>query len=312
MRLRLVPPGTHIRFMGMSKIAFVLSVVLMAGSLALFFTKGFNFGIDFRGGILVEIKTEGPADLGALRSGLAALELGDVQVQEFGAVDDVLIRVERQEGDAEAQQAAVEQIRAAVTEIAGTVDFRRVEFVGPQVSAELATDATYAVIGAVIAMLLYIWFRFEWQFSLGAVAAVAHDVILTIGFFSLTGLEFNLSTIAAILTIVGYSINDTVVVYDRVRENMRKYKKMPIPDVLDRSVNDTLSRTTMTSVTTLMALIALFSLGGEVIQGFTAAMIFGVIIGTYSSIFVASPLLLALKVDRIGDTVEGPGAPEAP
>lgn len=304
MLFKIVPENTDIKFTNMRVYAFVLSAVLLIGSLGLFFTKGLNFGIDFEGGTMLEIQTEDDIDIQNLRGLLGDLNLGDIQVQEFGAPNDVLIRIERQPGDAAAQQQMVANVRGVLEAELGEVDYRRVEFVGPQVSEELAMDATYAVGGALIAMLIYIWFRFEWQFSMGSVAALMHDVILTIGFFSLTGLEFNLSTIAAILTIVGYSMNDTVVVYDRVRENLRKFKKMEIIDVLDKSINNTLSRTAMTSLTTLLALGALYLFGGEVIRGFTAAMIFGVIVGTYSSVFIASPLLLALNVQRDSDDEE--------
>lgn len=303
MLLKFVPDNTAVPFTSMRKVAFAVSAVLLVASIALFFTRGLNFGIDFVGGTMLEIQTEDAIDLPQLRSTLGGLNLGDVQVQEFGAANDVLIRIEKQPGDAAAQQAMVAMVKDTLGDSLGAVDYRRVEFVGPQISEELAEDATYAVVGALVAMLIYIWFRFEWQFSVGSVLALVHDVVLTIGFFSLTGLEFNLSTIAAILTIVGYSMNDTVVVYDRVRENLRKFKKADIPDVLDKSINNTLSRTAMTSLTTLLALAALYVFGGEVIRGFTAAMIFGVVVGTYSSIFVASPLLLVLNVQRDTDDV---------
>ncbi len=302
-KLRLVPVETKIAFLGMRRATMALSGILILASIVLLFTAGLNFGIDFRGGTLFEIKTPGPANLTQLRSTLSGLGLGEIALQEFGAPDDVLIRIERQPGDATAQQRAVEIVKEALaTEIGGGVDYRRVEFVGPKVSAELLRDGTLALLGSLVAMLIYIWFRFEWQFSVGAVAALTHDVILTFGFFALTGLEFNLSIIAAILTIVGYSMNDTVVVYDRIRENLRKYKKLGLSELLNKSINDTLSRTTLTSVTTLLALIALAVFGGAVISGFTMAMIWGVIVGTYSSIFIASPILLYLGVRRdMGD-----------
>ena len=278
------------------KVALVTSICLVVGSLALFAGRGLNLGIDFLGGILLEVKTTGPADIGNLRSRIGGLGLGDVSLQEFGAPDTALIRVQRQEGGDDAQKIAVDRIKEA---LAGSVaEYRRTEFVGPTVGAELKEAAIWAVLAAVVAILLYIWFRFEWQFSVGAVMALVHDVILTIGVFSLLQLDFNLSILAAILTIVGYSMNDTVVVYDRVRENLRKYKKMDISELLDIAINQTLSRTVMTSVTTLLALIALYTLGGEVIRGFTFAMIWGVLVGTYSSIFIAAPLLIQLGVKR--------------
>ena len=309
MLMKFVPDNTNIPFIAMRRRAFLFSAVLLIASLALFFIKGFNFGIDFEGGTMLEIRTEQSADLSEIRSSLGVLGLGDVQVQEFGTPDDVLIRIERQAGDSNSQQEMIDRVKTTLEDVLGGVDYRRVEFVGPQISSELAEDATYAVVCALLAMLVYIWFRFEWQFSLGSVLALLHDVILTIGFFSLTGLEFNLSTIAAILTIVGYSMNDTVVVYDRVRENLRKFKKAEIADVLNKSINNTLARTAVTSFTTLLALAALYIFGGEVIRGFTAAMIFGVIVGTYSSIFVASPLLLVLKVQRDTDEFGSHGGP---
>ncbi len=302
--LKLVPAKTSIRFVGFRRIAFVVSGLLALASAVLFFAPGLNYGIDFQGGILIEVKTPGPADLGQMRSVLGDLGLGEVALQEFGAANDVLIRVERQPGDASTQQKAVALVKEALAQgVGGNFEYRRVEFVGPKVSAELIETGMIAVITAVVLMLIYIWFRFEWQFSVGAVLALVHDVMLTLGMFALSGIEFNLASIAAILTIVGYSINDTVVVYDRVRENLRRYKTLELEPLLDRSINDTLSRTTMTSVTTLLALFALFFFGGEVIRGFTAAMIWGVVVGTYSSIFVAAPVLLYLGVRR-----ERPGA----
>ena len=247
----------------------------------------------------MEVRTAEAADVPAMRAKLVGLELGEVNIQEFGKPSDILIRVQRQAGGEGAQQAAVEKVKSVL----GTkVDYRRTEFVGPKVSEELFWDGVRAVFLAIFAILLYIWFRFEWQFSLGAVLALVHDVILTIGVFCITQLEFNLPIIAAILTIVGYSMNDTVVVYDRVRENLRKYRSKEITDLLNLSINDTLSRTIVTSVTTLLALLSLFIFGGEVIKGFTFAMIWGVIVGTYSSIFVAAPLLRYLDVKREWNT----------
>ena len=294
-RLKLVPADTAFKFVGLRHIAYAVSALMVLASLALFFTNGLNFGIDFRGGTMIEIGTEGPADIGDLRNRLSSLNLGDVQVQEFGAPNDVLIRVEQQAETEGSDQTVVELIRG---ELGEGVEYRRVEVVGPKVSSELVEAGTLAVVMAVILMLVYIWFRFEWQFSVGAVLALLHDVILTIGIFSIFQLEFNLSIIAAILTIVGYSMNDTVVVYDRVRENLRKYKKLDLGELLDRSINETLSRTAMTSITTLLALLALYIFGGEVIRGFTFAMMWGVFIGTYSSIFIAAPLLMILGVKR--------------
>ncbi|MBT4490160.1 MAG: protein translocase subunit SecF [Rhodospirillaceae bacterium] len=290
-QLKLVPEKTNIQFINWRKPAMVGSAILVVLSLILAATPGLNFGIDFRGGILIEVQTSGPANLSDMRSNMGGLGLGEVSLQEFGAADTVLIRIEKQPGYASAQQAAVSKVRAALGE---GVDYRRTEFVGPKVSGELIEAGAIAILLAVVLMLIYIWFRFEWHFGVGAVVALVHDVALSIGMFAATQMEFNLSTIAALLTIVGYSINDTVVVYDRVRENLRKYKAKSLPDVLNLAINDTLSRTTMTSVTTLLALVVLFVFGGAVIQGFVFAMIWGVIVGTYSSIFIAAPLLIIL------------------
>ena len=299
MRLKLVPDKTNLPFMGLRKVAFVLSGVLGVLSVVFLIIFGLNFGIDFRGGILIEVKTPGPANLGTMRSALSDLGLGEVALQEFGAVDDVLIRIERQPGGSKEQERAVDVVKETLAVAIGPgISYRRVEVVGPKVSGELVRAGAQALLLALVAMLVYVAFRFELKFSIGAVAALTHDVILTFGFFAVTGLEFNLSIVAAILTIVGYSMNDTVVVYDRVRENLRKYKKMELADLLDLSVNQTLSRTVMTSLTTLLALIALAVFGGAVIAGFTMAMIWGVVIGTYSSVFVAAPILLLLGVRR--------------
>ncbi|PCJ33790.1 MAG: protein translocase subunit SecF [Alphaproteobacteria bacterium] len=297
MLLKLVPENTHIKFINYRKFTYVLSVLMVVAAFGMYFSKGLNFGIDFEGGIMIEIGTEGPADIGAIRSAMSSLNMGDVKVQEFGAANDVLIRLEHQEGLSVDQ--VVEKVRHILpSAIDGEISYRRTETVGSTVSGELIADGIMAVVLAIGAVLIYIWFRFEWQFGMGAVIALVHDVVLTIGMFSLTGLEFNLSTIAAILTIVGYSLNDTVVVYDRIRENLRKYRKMPMVDLLTLSINDTLSRTVMTSVTTLIALFSLFFLGGEGLHGFSAAMIWGVFVGTYSSIFIAAPVLLWVEMRR--------------
>ncbi len=292
--LRLVPPDTAVDFIGRRFIVFALSAFLVLGSLGMFVGKGLNLGIDFLGGILIEVQTDGPADLGSMRSTLGRLGLGDVSLQEFGEEDVVLIRVQRQPGGDAAQQLAVTAVKEALG--GGVVEYRRTETVGPTVGEELMWAAIEAVSAAILAILVYIWFRFEWQFGIAAVAALVHDVVSTVGLFAVTQLEFNLATVAAVLTIAGYSINDTVVVFDRVRENRRKYKKMDLPELFNLSINGTLSRTTMTSFTTLLALGALYAFGGEVIRGFSVALIWGVVIGTYSSIAVAVPLLLYLGV----------------
>jgi preprotein translocase SecF subunit len=259
--------------------------------------KGLNFGIDFKGGFLIEAHTENTADLASLRDITGNMGLGEVSLQTFGDDNQVLIRIEFQEDKSLNEVVALVQ-NTLDTEYAEEVTFQRTEAVGPKVSGELIESGVLSVLLAVGAVLFYIWIRFEWQFGLGAVIALMHDVLLTVGMFSLTGLEFNLSIIAAILTIVGYSLNDTVVVYDRIRENLRKYRKKVLPDLINLSLNETLARTMMTSVTTLLALTALFYFGGEVIHGFTAAMIWGIFVGTYSSIFIASPVLLWFELRR--------------
>ena len=294
-RLRFIPAGVNLQFIAKRIIFFVFSGLLVVLSVGLFTVMGVNYGIDFKGGILIEVRTPDAADPGAMRLALSDLGLGEVPPQEFGAPNDVLIRVQRQEGGERAQQAAVEAVKAA---LGPEVEYRRTEFVGPKISEELFWDGVMAVTFAILAILVYIWFRFEWQFGVGAVVALVHDVLSTIGLFSLLGLEFNLSTVAAILTIAGYSINDTVVVYDRVRENLRKFKTMPLAELFNRSINETLSRTVITSVTTLLALLSLYLLGGEVLRGFSFAMIWGVLIGTYSSVCLAVPMLLYLDLGR--------------
>lgn len=300
-QMQLIPAGTNFQFIVRHKVFFILSMILIVGSILLFSIRGLNYGIDFQGGILLEVKTEGPADIAAMRTTINGLGLGDVSLQGFGAPNDVLIRLQKQGGGEKAQQEAVEKVKAAL----GTgVEYRRTEVVGPQVSNELFLDGIYAVCLAMVAMLVYIWFRFEWQFGLAAVIALLHDVFCTIGIFSILQWEFNLSTVAAVLTIAGYSINDTVVVFDRIRENLRKYKTMGLAELLNLSINETLSRTIMTSLTTLVAISTLYLFGGEVIRGFSFAMIFGIVIGTYSSICVAAPLLLYMKVPRRTTTAE--------
>jgi preprotein translocase SecF subunit len=308
---RLIPDETHIPFMRYEYWAYAFSGALILLTLILVPLKGLNFGIDFRGGILIEVRVPGEAaDLGAMRATLGGLGLGEVALQTFGAPNDVLIRVQRQEGGEEAQQAAVSAVRSALTERFGEgISYRRVEFVGPKVSSELFWAGTQAVLYSIVAILAYVWFRFEWQYAIGAIVALIHDTITTIGMFALLGLEFNLASVAALLTIVGYSLNDTVVIYDRVRENLRKYKAMPMAELLDRSINDTLARTVMTSATTLLALLALAFFGGPVIRGFVIAMIWGVVIGTFSTVYVATPILVHFNLRR---TVQQTAAVETP
>ena len=294
--IKIIKLGTRINFLSKTKLFVSLSLIFIISSIFLLFARGLNFGIDFNGGTLIEVqKISGNADVSEMRSRLGQLDLGNIQLQEFGKKTDLLIRVEQLSEEEGAQQAIISKISEAVG-----MDYkiRRIEVVGPKVSAELIKKGIIAVISAVVSVLIYIWFRFEWQFGIGAIFALVHDIIITIGVFSLLQLEFNLSIIAALLTIVGYSLNDTVVIYDRIREELRKYKKMPIMDLINQALNLTLSRTLMTSITTLLALISLYLFGGEVIKGFTFAMIWGVLIGTYSSIFIASPILIGLNIKR--------------
>jgi preprotein translocase subunit SecF len=300
------PAKPNIDFMGFRFIGFVLSAVLTVLAIVLVMTKGLNFGIDFRGGILIEIRTQGPADLADLRAKVGKLDLGQVDLQGFGTPTDVLIQVQEQAGGEVAQQRAVEKVRQA---LGPNIQYRRVEFVGPKVGSELIRDGMIATVLTLASIMAYIWFRFEWQFGVCGVLTLLHDVITTIGMFALLQYEFNLTTVAAVLTIAGYSLNDTVVVYDRIRENIRKFKKMPFLELLNRSVNETLSRTIMTSMTTMLALLALYFFGGEVISGFSFAMIWGVIVGTYSTFIISTPLLLYLNVRRASAEDKEEGAP---
>jgi preprotein translocase subunit SecF len=297
--VRLIPDDTKYPFMRLSRFGFFISGLLCAASILLFATIGLNYGIDFKGGTVITIRTTGPAEVDKLRTELNALGLGGVELQQFGGPSDVLIRLGAQ-GDDKAEQAAQIKVKEA---LGSTVEVRSTETVGPKVSQELTQQATAAVMLSLFFVLIYLWVRFEWQFAVGAILSLLHDVTLSIGLFCLIGLEFNLSIIAAILTIIGYSLNDTVVVFDRIREFLRKYKSMPLADLIDFSINSVLPRTILTSLATMMALIALYVFGGEVIRGFTFAMIWGVIVGTYSSIFIASPVLILLGTKR-----EMPGA----
>lgn len=294
--LRLVPDRPTLDVVQFRKIAVIFSAVLFIGSIILAIAPGLNFGIDFRGGTVIEVRTEGPADIAEMRSRLGGLGLGDVSLQRFGSDTDVLIRIQEQEG-LEDQSVA---IKAVQDSLGPGVEYRRTEFVGPTVGEELKEAGAIAVALSLLGIFAYVWFRFEWQFAMGGIVALTHDVIATIGLFALTGMEFNPATVAAVLTVAGYSINDTVVIYDRIRENLRRYKQMSMRDLLNLSVNETLSRTVMTSVSTLIALGALAFFGGEVIRGFCFALIFGVVIGTYSTIFLAVPALLWTNVSPVG------------
>lgn len=290
------PHDLRLPFMKYKGPALAFSIIAMLISLGLCMTLGLNYGVDFKGGSLVELKTKsGKADIAALRDKLNGLGLGNVQIQEFGSPDDVLVRLEEQPGGEAAQQEALKKVTAATD-----ADYvqRRVEVVGPAVSSELRMTGFIAVAAGILAIVAYVWFRFEWQFALGAVVALTHDVLVTAGIFSLFRFEFDLATVAALLTILGYSVNDTVVVSDRIRENLRKYKKMELNELLNLSINETLSRTILTGVTAVAVLLALYIFGGEVIRSFNLAMLLGVLIGTYSSIFIAAPLLGYLGVKR--------------
>jgi SecD/SecF fusion protein len=292
--LKLVSDTTNFKFMRFWRIALPLSILCVLVSIASFFIAGLNYGIEFQGGTSIELRAKsGEAQIADLRTVLSELNLGQVQVQSFGNEADVLVRIESQGLGDVAEQEVLSRVRAELEE---AYEFRRVEVIGPTVSQELRTAGLVAVLASLVAIMIYIWFRFEWHFAVGAIVATLHDVILTIGFFDITQIEFSVASIAAILTVVGYSLNDTVVVYDRVRENLRRYKKMPLEELIDVSINQMLGRTLMTSITTLLALFALYFLGGEVIRNFTAAMIFGIAIGTYSSIFIAGPVLILLKL----------------
>ena len=294
--IRWIKKDLKINFLRVKNIATILSILAIISSLFFLVYKNLNFGIDFKGGTLIEIKKDESLSIAEIRNQLSELNIGDIQIQTFGSDDIILIRIENSTNlDANADMSSIELIRSS---LGNDVIIQRTEIVGPKVSSELIQKGIIAIIIAVFLMLFYIWIRFEWQFSIGAVTALIHDVMITMGIFSFLQIEFNLSIIAALLTIIGYSMNDTVVVYDRIRENLRKYKQMNIFDLINQSLNETMSRTLLTSVTTLLALFSLYFLGGEVLKGFTLAMIIGVFIGTYSSVFIASQIILYLNVKR--------------
>ncbi|MBR0697422.1 protein translocase subunit SecF [Bradyrhizobium lablabi] len=305
--LRIVPDDTHFDFTRFRRISFPISALLSMFAITLFFTHGLNFGIDFKGGTLLEVQAKsGNADIASMRATLGNLGLGEVQLQQFGGPADVLIRVAEQPGGDKAQQDAVQKVRGALGD---SVDYRRVEVVGPRVSGELLAFGMLGLMLAILSILIYLWFRFEWQFALGAMIANVHDIVLTIGFMSISQVDFDLTSIAALLTILGYSLNDTVVIYDRIREMLRRYKKMPMPQLLNESINSTLSRSIITHVTVTLALLALLLFGGHAIHSFTAVMMFGVVlVGTYTSIFIAAPILIYLGVGTTrADTSDTPG-----
>ncbi|HMT14888.1 MAG TPA: protein translocase subunit SecF [Aestuariivirga sp.] len=306
--IRFIPDGTKIPFMRLSRYGFILSGILTMLAVAAFLTIGLNYGIDFKGGTVMTVRTAEAANLDQMRKTLDGLGIGSVELQEFGGPRDVLIRLESQ-GNELAEQAAQEKVKAAL----GTgVEYRSTETVGPKVSGELTQAAIIATVVSLICVLAYLWFRFEWQFAIGGIASLLHDVLLSIGLFSVMGLEFNLNIIAAILTIIGYSLNDTVVVFDRIREYLRKYKSMGLVDLIDFSINSVLPRTLLTSICTLIALLALYIFGGEVIHGFAFAMIWGVLVGTYSSIFVAAPVLILTGSSRMSQPVDAARAAAVP
>ena len=302
MSIRLFPDKTHFDFMGKRWVGFGFSIILTLLSLGILFTKGLNLGIDFTGGILMEIHTEKPLELASMREVLNHQGFGEISLQNTGNASDIMIRIQVSKDDEQSKVTAkVKDVLATQTTAENPIDYRKIDYVGPTVGQELIQAGVWAVLSSFAAIMLYVWFRFEWQFAVGAVIATLHDLVLTIGFFAVTQIEFNMTSIAAILTIVGYSLNDTVVVFDRIRELLRRYKTMPAAELLDLSINSTLSRTLMTSVATSLALVALVIYGGAVIKSFSWAMIFGVVIGTYSSIFIAAPVLIYLGVRNAGE-----------
>ena len=329
--IRIIPPDTHINFMRYHKITFAISVIMVVGSILLIAFKGLSYGVDFAGGILIEVAAQGPADLPKMRAQLADVGLGEVSLQEFGEPQNVLIRLQHQEyteadrlaaleelkreqpstptdelerqsygrADKNAQEQAIKTVYATLGE---SYEHRRQEFVGPKVGGELIHDAVLASVLALVGIMIYVWFRYEWQFAVNCIVALFHDCITTVGLFSLLGLQFDLNIVAAVLTIAGFSVNDTVVIYDRIREELRRYKKMPLGDLLSMSINRTLSRTTMTSGLAFLSVLAIFLFGGEVLRGLSIALMWGIIVGTYSTIYVAAPMLIymGLRRDRVG------------
>ncbi len=307
--LRIVPDDTKFDFMRFRRISFPISAVLSIVAICLYFFVGLNFGIDFTGGTLLEVRAKsGPADLAAMRSALSALGLGEVQLQQFGTPDTVLIRIAQQPGGEAVQNVAKEKVKTALGD---GVEIRREEVVGPRISTEMLATSTIGLMTAIFSILIYLWFRFEWQFALGAMIANVHDLVLTVGYMCLMQIDFDLSSIAALLTILGYSLNDTVVIYDRIREMLRRYKRMPMPDLLNISVNSTLSRSIITHLTVTLSLLALLFFGGHAIHSFVSTMIFGVVlVGTYTSVFIAAPILIYLGVGTTRTAVEEPAETE--
>ena len=323
MLLKLVPDHTKIPFTKWRWHGVILSTALNIAAIIAMLTIGFNFGVDFKGGVTIEVASDRPIDIGAVRSGVSSLDLGAVKVQSIndltGGKNGVVVYVERDAAEAEAgvdqdkaQQVVAGEIQAKLKEVIGAdISFRRTDVVGATVSGELVKKGIAAVIGAIVLIVVYIWFRYEWQFGIGAIVATIHDTIMTLGMLSVLQVPFDVSMIAAILTVVGYSVNDTVVVFDRMRENLRKYKKMAFGELIDLSINETLSRTVMTSGTVIISLVPLFLFGGEVLRGFSGAILCGIFVGTYSSIFIAAPFLMATGVKRDWAKVKGPAAAAA-
>lgn len=305
--LQLVSYNSNINFTKLRPFSFIFALFLIVGSITALLTKGLTLGIDFKGGLLVEVRTPEPADFEALRTELGALGLGEVKLQDFGSDRDVLIRIEKQAGDDQEQLKALEKVKAALGD---KVEYRRVETVGAKVSETLITNGMWAVGFALVGMLAYIWFRFEWEYGLCGVAALIHDAIVVLGFYSISGFEFNESAFAAILTTIGYSINDTVVIFDRLRENLRKFKTTEIDSLINKSGNETLSRTILTAGTTLLALIALYWFGGPVIENFALPIIIGIIAGTFSSLFVSVNLLSLFDLRKKKDDKPIPTGPD--
>lgn len=306
--LRFIPDKSAVDFIGKRWWGFAFSIALTLLSFGFIMGKGLNLGIDFTGGVLMEMRTQEPADLAAMREALSGKGLGEVSLQNFGDVRDVMLRIQIAKDARQEEVVETAKSLLAGAHATSAIEYRKIEFVGPTVGNELLRGAGIAVALSFLAIMIYVWFRFEWQFGAGAIAALLHDAIMMVGFYAVTGFEFGLTAIAAILTIIGYSINDSVVIYDRIRENLRRYKKMPIEQLLNLSINDTLSRTVMTSTTTLLAALALALYGGEVIRGFSWSLVFGIAVGTYSSIYISAPALIYLAIRPAQGAGEQPAA----
>lgn len=305
MALNIIPYGTNFNFIGKRYIAFALSIITLVGTLVLIPARGLNLGIDFTGGILIDAQFPAKIELAAMREQMKETGLKDVSLQTFGEDTQVLIRIGQSSESDQERQATIALVKKTLaTHYGENIEYRKVDYVGPKVGGELIRSGIISTVLAVLGIMLYIWLRFEWQYGVAAIASLVHDAVVTVGFLCITQLEFNMSSIAAVLTIIGYSINDTVVAFDRIRDNIKKYKKMPMPDLLNRSINDNLARMILTPATTMMALIALILVGGEVVRSFSYAMAFGVVVGTFSSLYVAAPLLLYMKPLRQNEAAQ--------